>query len=61
MTEYDEHLVDNPADFLKCPDCHRTTTTEITIHLDGDFTITCEACGATAIGHKLNQHDRTYE
>lgn len=61
MTEYDEHLVDDPSRFLKCPDCHRTTTTQITIHLDGDFTIECSACGAMGMGHKLNQSDRTYE
>lgn len=61
MTEYDEHLIDNPAQFLKCPSCHRTTPTSLTIVLDGDVHIECEACGAKAIAHPLHQSDRTYE
>lgn len=61
MSEYDEHTIDDPSRFLKCPSCHRTTTTEITVHADGDFTIECTACGAMAFGHKLHTQDRTYE
>jgi len=59
--EYDEHLVDDPASFLKCPDCHRTTTTSMTMMLDGDVCLKCEACGATAIANPLNESPRTYE
>jgi len=51
----------NPSEFLKCPNCHRTTTTSITVHADGDFTIGCSACDTIAIGHKLNESDRTYD
>lgn len=80
MTEYDDHLVDDPASFLKssatrcrlseatshsevvrCPDCHRTTTVSMTMMLDGDVRLKCEACGATAIAIPLNESPRTYE
>jgi len=40
---------------------HRTTTTSLTIHPDGDVSIDCDACDAVAIGHKLHESDRTYE
>jgi len=50
----------SPEQFLKCPECHRTTAS-ISIHADGDFSIRCKACDASAIGHKLHQSDRTYE
>lgn len=49
------------AQFLKCPRCHRSTTTSLTIHPDGDVRIDCDACDAVAIGHKLHESDRTYE
>jgi len=54
-------LVDDLARFLKCPECHRRTTTKFVIHPDGDVQAKCDACGAVAIGHALNQSDRTYE
>jgi len=50
----------NPYDFLKCPDCHRSTTVELTVHVDGDASIDCRACGAHASVFKLHEHDRTY-
>ena len=50
----------SPEQFLKCPECHRTAAS-ISVHVDGDFSIRCKACDASAIGHKLHQSDRTYE
>jgi hypothetical protein len=58
MTMSDASLVD-VADFLKCPECHRTTV-KLTIYADGDVGIVCDACQATAIGHPLNYSDREY-
>jgi len=52
--------VSDPADFLKCPNCHRSGTVEITVHLDGDVTIKCNACNEHGFGHKLHESDRTY-
>jgi len=53
--------VDNPARFLKCPVCHRSGTAKLVVHPDGDVQVKCDACDAVAIGHALNQSDRTYE
>lgn len=51
----------SPADFLKCPNCHRTGTVSLSIHLDGDVSIECAACDALAMAYPLNESDRTYE
>jgi translation initiation factor 2 beta subunit (eIF-2beta)/eIF-5 len=50
-----------PADFLKCPECNRTTTTSLTICLDRDVLLECSACDAIAIAHPLHEQDVTYE
>jgi ribosomal protein S27E len=60
-TSGDSELVDDPSRFLKCPECHRTTTVSLTIHPDGDVQLACRACGAIAIGHPLNYSDRVYQ
>lgn len=49
------------ADFLKCPSCHRSGTVELALHLDGDISIECVACGEVAVGNKLHQSARTYD
>lgn len=56
----DVHANYDPSQFLKCPRCHRTGTVSLTLHLDGDIMLECDACGANAPGHKLNESDRTY-
>ena len=48
-----------PKDFLKCPECHRTTVS-MTMHLDGDVAIECNACGAFAMALPLNESERVY-
>ncbi len=53
MTDY------NPSDFLKCPNCHRRTA-ELTMHIDGDVSIDCEACDAHTMAFPLNESERTY-
>lgn len=50
----------NPGQFLKCPNCHRTNTVELTLHIDGDASLHCAACDAHASAFKLHEHDRTY-
>jgi len=50
-----------PGDFLRCPKCRRSTTVELTMHLDGDVSIHCEACDAHASAYPLNQHTRVYD
>jgi len=50
-----------PQDFLKCPNCHRTGTVELVMHLDGDDSFNCAVCGAHASAFKLHQQDRTYQ
>ncbi len=49
-----------PGDFLKCPNCHRTTV-EMTMHLDGDVSLECQACGELAIANPLHESERVYE
>jgi len=51
----------SPGDFLKCPNCHRTTTVKLVMHIDGDDHIECEACEAHASAFKLHQQDRVYQ
>lgn len=51
----------SPEQFLKCPECHRSGTVSITVHIDGDSSIECSACGAFAAVNKLHSQDRTYE
>jgi len=53
----EEHSVKS---FLKCPECRRSTTVSLTVHMDGDAEISCSACDAVAFVHKLNTQDRTY-
>lgn len=50
-----------PGDFLKCPNCHRTGSVEMTMHLDGDVSIDCGACDAHAMAFPLNESPRTYD
>jgi len=50
----------NPEDFLKCPNCHRSGTVEMAMHLDGDVGLDCRACGAHASAFPLNQSCRVY-
>jgi len=50
----------NPEDFLRCPNCRRTTVT-LTMHLDGDVSIQCDWCDEHATAYPLNQSERTYE
>lgn len=57
---YSGQNVFRPGQFLKCPECHRTTTVSLILHIDGDFTITCSACNSYAFGRKLHESDRTY-
>jgi len=49
-----------PQDFLKCPECNRTTVS-LTVHIDGDVGIMCDACGESATAHKLHESARTYK
>ena len=49
-----------PQDFLKCPECHRKTVS-LTIHVDGDIDIECDACGEVAMAYPLHQSPRTYK
>ena len=50
-----------PGDFLKCPDCKRANTVEMTIHLDNDISFECQACGAHAMAYPLHEHARVYD
>lgn len=51
----------DPQDFLKCPNCHRSRTVKMSMHLDGDVSIKCEACEEVAIANPLNQSERVYD
>jgi hypothetical protein len=52
-------LYDNPARFLKCPNCHKRAV-KMAIHLDGDVSFSCDWCDATAVAHKLHESDTIY-
>jgi hypothetical protein len=54
-------MTKDPSDFLKCPECHRSTTVEMRMHIDGDVSLDCTACEAHASAFPLNQNVRVYK
>ena len=51
----------DPGQFIKCPNCHRTGTAKLVLHIDGDASLECDACETKTIAYKLNQSPRTYQ
>jgi len=49
-----------PEDFLRCPNCRRSTTVEMAMHMDGDVGIHCRACDEYAMASPLNESCRVY-
>jgi len=52
--------VSEPEDFLRCPNCRRSTTVELAMHMDGDVAIECRACGELAMAYPLHESCRVY-
>jgi hypothetical protein len=47
--------------FLKCPECHRSSTVKLVHHPSGDFIIRCVACDAGAGAAHLLEQDRVHQ
>ena len=47
--------------FKRCPKCRRSGTAKLTLHIDGDVWLQCDACDAYASVNKLHESSRTVQ